>query len=158
MKNWLLTITIVACMLSCTKKDNTESLGVVSAEIAATPPVEKKFELETFDFPKDIQGCSCYFAANKADFEKEKYIFADDMGISTYIKIDGAVQKLKKTDDNMDPENFSKTIEDEKYLIKLNGKRLGNEEEILTFEGTMTVKDKTTGKETSSPIYGECGC
>ncbi len=158
MKKWCLTLTMLGFVFSCTKKENTENLGVIADISQSTQPAKKTLQLETFGFPSDIEGCSCYFAANKDDFEKEKYLFADDFSKQTYIKVNGELLKLKTTDDNMDPENFTKNIDDEKFKINITGKRIAEEQELFFFDGKMTITDKINGLVTTTPIYGECGC
>lgn len=158
MKKWCLTLTMLGFVLSCTKKENSENLGVIADISQSTQSAKKTLQLETFGFPSDIEGCSCYFAASKDDFEKEKYLFADDFSKQTYIKVNGELLKLKTTDDNMNPENFTKNIDDEKFKINITGKRIAEEQELFFFDGKMTITDKINGLVTTTPIYGECGC
>lgn len=114
--------------------------------------------VEVFPFPKEIKECSCYFAKNKADFENEKYIYADDAGKTAYMKLDGkriAMNLISSSDMEVD-EELTKEIENENYKISVKGKKIKNEE-VLLFEGTLTIT-KPDGSVTTMPIYGECGC
>ncbi|WP_439479727.1 hypothetical protein [Chryseobacterium aquaticum] len=114
--------------------------------------------VDVFPFPKEIKECSCYFAKNKADFENEKYIYADDAGKTAYMKLDGkriAMNLISSSDMEVD-EELTKEIENENYKISVKGKKIKNEE-VLLFEGTLTIT-KPDGSVTTMPIYGECGC
>ena len=114
--------------------------------------------VETFPFPKEIKECSCYFAKNKADFENEKYIYADDAGKTAYMKLDGkrlAMNLISSSDMEVD-EQLSKEIESGDYKISIQGKKIKGEEALL-FEGTIRI-EKPDGTVVTLPIYGECGC
>jgi hypothetical protein len=117
-----------------------------------------KISVENITFPKEIKECSCYFAKNKADFETEKYIYADDAGKTAYMKLDGkrlAMNLISSSDMEAD-ELLSKEIENDNYKISVKGKKIKGEEALL-FEGTITI-EKPDGTTITLPIYGECGC
>lgn len=117
-----------------------------------------KILVDTFPFPKEIKECSCYFAKNKADFENEKYIYADDAGKTAYMKLDGkrvAMNLISSSDMEVD-EELSKEIESGDYKISVQGKKIKGEEALL-FEGTIRI-EKPDGTVVTLPIYGECGC
>lgn len=117
-----------------------------------------KILVEHFPFPTEIKECSCYFAKSKADFEAEKYIYADDAGKTAYMKLDGkrlAMNLISSSDMEVD-EQLSKEIESDNYKISVKGKKIKGEEALL-FEGTLTI-EKPDGTIVTMPIYGECGC
>lgn len=117
-----------------------------------------KILVENFPFPTEIKECSCYFAKSKADFEAEKYIYADDAGKTAYMKLDGkrlAMNLISSSDMEVD-EQLSKEIESDNYKISVKGKKIKGEEALL-FEGTLTI-EKPDGTIVTMPIYGECGC
>lgn len=117
-----------------------------------------KILVDIFPFPKEIKECSCYFARNKADFEAEKYIYADDAGKTAYMKLDGqrlAMNLISSSDMEAD-EELTKEIENDNYKISVKGKKIKGEEALL-FEGTLTI-EKPDGTVETMPIYGECGC
>ncbi|MCJ8153795.1 hypothetical protein MKJ01_08520 [Chryseobacterium sp. SSA4.19] len=117
-----------------------------------------KISVENFPFPKEIKECSCYFAKNRADFEAEKYIYADDAGKTAYMKLDGKrlAMNLISSSDMESDEELSKEIENENYKISVKGKKIKGEEALL-FEGILTI-EKPDGTKITMPIYGECGC
>ena len=132
-------------------KVETDSMNVGTAENL------NQINLETFGFPAEVNGCSCYFSKNKEDFDQEKYIYIDDYGNNAYLKIDGKTVKIKMKEGDFDPDNFSKVIKNEEVSVTIQGKKVNELEEVMMFEGTMTVENKK-GEKTITPIYGECGC
>lgn len=150
-------------MMSC-KKENTVSENSAPTETMKVDSVSSNvhqtsddLNLQTFGFPPEVDGCSCYFSKNKEDFENEKYIYIDDYGKTAYLKMDNKLHKIAMKDDDFDPENFQKEIKNEDLSIKISGKKVKELEEVMMFEGTMEVTLKN-GKKSTVPIYGECGC
>jgi hypothetical protein len=154
-----------AFLLVACKKDKetvsnskaTDSLNIVQ-DSAKTTASTGKILVETIAFPKEIKECSCYFARNKADFEAEKYIYADDAGKTAYMKLDGKrlAMNLISSSDMESDEELSKEIEIDDYKISVKGKKIKGEEALL-FQGTLTI-EKPDGTVETIPIYGECGC
>ncbi|AYY83154.1 hypothetical protein EGX91_00435 [Chryseobacterium indologenes] len=134
-----------------------DSLNIVKDSAVAQSSSEKIL-IETIAFPKEIKECSCYFAKTKADFEAEKYIYADDAGKTAYMKLDGKrmVMNLISSSDMEVDEELTKEIESNDYKISVKGKKIKGEEALL-FEGTLTI-EKPDGSVVTTPIYGECGC
>ena len=151
-------------LVACKKEQQTvqnpksaDSVKVVQ-DTAKTETSSEAISVETFPFPKEIKECSCYFARNKADFENEKYIYADDAGKTAYMKLDGkrqAMNLISSSDMEVD-EQLNKEIESGDYKISVQGKKIKSEEALL-FEGTIRI-EKPDGTVVTLPIYGECGC
>ncbi|KPH12734.1 hypothetical protein [Chryseobacterium sp. ERMR1:04] len=134
-----------------------DSLNIIQDSAKANAS-SGKILVENFPFPKEIKECSCYFARNKADFEAEKYIYADDAGKTAYMKLDGkrlAMNLISSSDMEAD-EELSKEIEIDNYKISVKGKKIKGEEALL-FQGILTI-EKPDGTVETLPIYGECGC
>jgi len=151
-------------LVACKKEQQTVSYPKPSDSAQVVQDTVKaeassgKIAVETFAFPKEIKECSCYFAKNKADFEKEKYIYADDAGKTAYMKLDGkrqAMNLISSSDMEVD-EQLNKEIESGDYKISVQGKKIKGEEALL-FEGTIRI-EKPDGTVVTLPIYGECGC
>lgn len=162
----LMIIASLMMMFSCKKEEQiieskpltTDSLKVETDSMnVGTAETLNQINLETFGFPAEVNGCSCYFSKNKEDFDQEKYIYIDDYGNNAYLKIDGKTVKIKMKEGDFDPDNFSKVIKNEEISVTIQGKKVNELEEVMMFEGTMTVENKNGGK-TITPIYGECGC
>lgn len=160
-----LIILFTALVLIACKKDketvtnttSSDSLNMVQDSVTAET-TSGKILVEIFPFPKEIKECSCYFAKSKADFEAEKYIYADDAGKTAYMKLDGkrlAMNLLSSNDMEVD-EELSKEVENGDYKISVKGKKIKSEEALL-FEGTLTI-EKADGTTVTIPVYGECGC
>ena len=150
---------IISCKKENSVSDNstpTETMKVdsVSSTILQT---SDDLNLQTFGFPAEVDGCSCYFSKSKEDFENEKYIYIDDYGKTAYLKMNDQLQKISMKEDDFDPENFQKEIKNEDVSIKISGKKVKELEEVMMFEGSMEVTLKN-GKKSTVPIYGECGC
>ncbi|WP_284462310.1 hypothetical protein [Chryseobacterium sp.] len=160
-----LIILFSALLLVACKKDKETVSGSTPADStnivkdsAATNISSGKILIENISFPEEIKECSCYFARNKADFEAEKYIYADDAGKTAYMKLDGkrlAMNLISSSDMEVD-EELTKEIESNDYKISVKGKKIKGEEALL-FEGTLTI-EKPDGSVITTPIYGECGC
>ncbi len=114
-------------------------------------------DLQTFNLPAEVQGCSCYFAKNKEDFDNEKYVYADDYGNTAYIKIEDKIVKIPMEEGDFDPSDFSKTISNKDFTITISGRKLKELDETMTFQGELTL-EKKDGTKSVTPIYGECGC
>ncbi|WP_312819950.1 hypothetical protein [Kaistella carnis] len=159
-------VTSLLMLFSCQKEGKiSESVGAdtdsTSIEIDSTNVQAvgnfNQINLETFKFPAEVSGCSCYFAKTKEDFENEKYIYIDDYGNTAFLKIDGKDVKIPMKEGDFDPENFGKVIKNDDITVTIQGKKIKELEEVMMFEGTMTVENKK-GEKTVTPIYGECGC
>lgn len=151
-------------MLSGCNKENQVSENSAQKKIVKVQSNSEKaplfsddLKLQTFGFPPEVDGCSCYFAKSKEDFENEKYIYIDDYGKTAYLKIDDQLKTIHLKEDDFDPENFQKTIKNEDLSVKISGKKINELEEVMMFQGSMEVALKN-GKKSTVPIYGECGC
>lgn len=151
-------------LVACKKEKETVSDSApadslhIAKDSAALGHSSGSIVVGTLPFPKEIKECSCYFAKNKADFETEKYIYADDAGKTAYMMLDGkrlAMNLISSSDMEVD-EILTKEIENDDYKISVKGKKIKGEEALL-FEGTMTI-EKPDGTVFTTPIYGECGC
>ena len=147
--------TIVVKQENLTKTDTTIAVAPV-AEVLVTP---------MDGFPKDVQGCSCYFAQDKEMLKSEKFYYVDDYQQTAYVKVGDKIERFKITNDKMlkDPK-MQKDFENEKYIGKLVVEKIpsksheNKDNELWHYKGTLEVADKKTGKKTTIPIYGECGC
>lgn len=150
---------IISCKKENTVSENSTPTETIKVDSASSKILQTSddLNLQTFGFPPEVDGCSCYFSKNKEDFENEKYIYIDDYGKTAYIKMDNKLHKIAMKNDDFDPENFQKEIKNEDQSIKISGKKVKELEEVMMFKGTMEVKLKN-GKKSTVPIYGECGC
>ena len=155
----------VLVLQSCKKetvnaKENTTEYSAVAVQDKSSDsvPVNSSLHLEAFSMPAEVQGCSCYFADNKENFENENYVYADDYGNSAYLKIDGKMIKIPVDEGDFNPSAFSKNIQNKEYKVTLSGNKISDLDETMMFRGQMTVEILKSGDRISTPIYGECGC
>jgi hypothetical protein len=161
MKNlkYILVFSFLIAFYSCNKENSnetsasTDSLNQVTKDSTALI----SNDLQTFEIPEELQGCSCYFAKNQEDFKNGKYIYADDYGNTAYIKIDNKIVKIPMEEGDFDPSDFNKTISNDDYTITIKGKKVKEFGETTTFEGKLILKKKD-GSTSITTIYGECGC
>lgn len=165
-KIWLL---ILPLLITACKKDKdplpqtmTRDTLIVSQDSATqlsdSAAVATPLKLETFAFPSQVAGCSCYFAENKDQFLKGQYIFIDDYGNNAYIKVEGQPVEIKMEEGDFDPDNFDRVIENDDYRVSMKGTRIKSEKEVMMYTGKMTVENKVTKQKITTTIYGECGC
>ncbi len=150
---------IISCKKENTVSENSAPTDTMNVDSVSSKilPTSDDLNLQTFGFPPEVDGCSCYFSKSKEDFENEKYIYIDDYGKTAYLKMDNKLHKIAMKDDDFNPENFQKEIKNEDLSIKISGKKIKELEEVMMFEGKMEVTLKN-GKKSTVPFYGECGC
>ncbi|AYO57453.1 hypothetical protein CO230_04545 [Chryseobacterium sp. 6424] len=160
-----LIIASLTASVACSKESNeisgipADTLSVMLQDSIQTSDFTKDtLLLETFAIPPEVEGCSCYFAKDEQEFERQQFIYADDYGSSAYLKLDGKLVKIPMNEGDFDPSNFKKTIENAQYRVTMSGKQLSAQEELMIFEGQLTVENKSSGEKVTTPIFGECGC
>lgn len=168
MKKILFAAAAMLILTACKKEEPVSSVSVSDSTIVIQDTAKSKkvtdsaantsLKLGKFGFPPEVEGCSCYFAENKADFEKQHFIYVDDYGNNATIKIGTNTIKIPMEEGDFDPANFSKTVENGEYKIEMNGKKIDEGDETMLFQGTIKVTDLTNGQIFSSAVYGECGC
>lgn len=162
--NKLLLVFVAILIISC-KKDNNIT-NDKPAEVQQTSKMQSakndsvKLTLETFGFPQEVEGCSCYFAENRSEFVKQNYIYVDDFQKSAFIKINGEQIKAEYLKENevLPEKDLNLKAESDDYKITVKGIKVEKGEiETALYEGTITVETKD-GKKIESEFYGECGC
>ena len=121
---------------------------------------DKTLVISSFDtIPEEIQGCGCAFAADSLAYKSGRFIFADDIGDTAYMNINGKMVRLKGSKEtSADSTAVLAQYTADKIEVKLNvvhGRQIGEESTEET--GTITVKQED-GQTITKSIYGECGC
>ena len=115
-------------------------------------------------FPKEIEGCSCYFGKTQDDLSDEKLVYADDYGKFAIININGKKEKFTLSkNETVSEKTLHKEMKNEKYTVVLHAgiipdpsyQEEGNE--LWGYEGEMTITDKAGNTQTVK-LVGECGC
>lgn len=116
--------------------------------------------IDTFStFPPEIDGCSCYFSNDRAEFKKGKYIYTNDYAGTSFLKINGVMTRFTQTDFKViDKTTTVAKAKSDKYemTIKVVDDRQNGYETWLK-KGGITLTDKN-GKTITKTFYGECGC
>lgn len=152
----LLVITLTL-MFACRQKPKmviNDMPTITNSEQVAT------LKIDTFStFPPEIDGCSCYFSNNPLEFEEGKYIYANDFGDISFLKINGVLTKFKQTEfKKVSKSTIIAKFKSDSYEMTIevvDGKQSGEETTLKT--GTIKVTDKN-GKTITKNFYGECGC
>lgn len=123
----------------------------------------KSLELNSFGFPEDIQGCSCYFSKSNKMFEENEYFFVADYDSLAHIMVNNKLIDLKLKMSNREPNSFGDYDREEIYTndiysvtLKIVYKESSGYETWLN-EGTIKVNTKD-GQHYEHSIFGECGC
>lgn len=120
---------------------------------------EKETTLDRFkDFPEEIDGCVCYFSANKKDFIKGEYIYADTYHDHAYISINGKMMQFTlKSYTDVAEGYWVKVYENDNYEVTVDSEEVLQKDETWQQKGRISVKSRD-GKKIKETIYGECGC
>ena len=120
---------------------------------------EKEITINHFkDFPDEINGCACYFSADKDDFIKGSYIYADNYGDTAFISINGVMTKFMLTKQTDVTEGYwIKVYNNDEYEVTVDSEEVWQVNQTWLQKGRMTVRSKK-GATTTENIYGECGC
>ena len=116
------------------------------------------------EFPPEIDGCSCYFSKNEADFKKKKYIYVDNYKKIAFVKINGKLIKFErisqeKIENAFYKSNYKSLDKDQSYLLETNIKmEEQNGDETFFYIGMVKVSDKDGRTTLMQTFIGECGC
>lgn len=120
---------------------------------------EKELVIDRFtEFPDEIDGCACYYSANKKDFVNGSYIYADNHQDHAYISINGKMQLftlIKHTD--VAEGYWIKIYANNEYEVTVDSEELWQVDQTWLQKGNISIKTKD-GKKITETIYGECGC
>ena len=164
MKRIIFIAATLTFMTACKKEAPTTTVikerQTVAEPQRSAPSTNKKLVLETFEYPGEIAGCSCYFAADRQQFVKQNYIYADDYQKKAFLKLDGKLMEFKIDEkaQNIESKTMKTSFENKDYHVEISGKVVEEGEiETSLYKGTITVK-AADGRKTVQNFYGECGC
>ncbi len=108
----------------------------------------ENIELSSFtEIPEALIGCGCAFSLNEDDFKMNKFIYVDDLGTLSMIKIDNDTVMVDITPKSRSP--YSIVFEKDSVL----GKSYESEKVI----GKLTVR-KAGSLIFNETVVGTCGC
>ena len=126
----------------------------------AKSPDEQALTIDTFStFPREIDGCSCYFSNDSTEFNRHVYVYMNNYGKISFLKINGVLTKFTQSESKEVNETTTVTkakSEDYEMTIEVvDGIQNGEETWLKT--GTIKLTDKN-GNTVTKTFYGECGC
>ena len=149
---------LLSCSSKNERKQNERRLNstIKSIELSS----EQALKLDTFStFPKEIDGCSCYFSKDSIDFNKGNYIYMNNFAQTSFVKINGQLIRFtEKEHKKLDSIHFKVKFSAKNYKMTLEstiGRQNGDETFLET--GTINITDMK-GRTISNSFYGECGC
>lgn len=165
MKNSIILFTFSLLLISCKKEtpliDKPKEIPVLETETKSEKDtIKNTVKLETFGFPQEVEGCSCYFAENRAEFIKQNYIYVDDFQKNSFIKINGNQIKLEYLKENevLPEKDLNIKAKNKDYSVAVIGKKVEDGEiETALYEGKI-ILENSKGEKSEFDFYGECGC
>jgi len=148
----------------CNQHDSPTSVGVhpdsSHTVLVSMDSANKKQSIHIDKFSKspETDTCSCLYAVDSASFIKKEYIFAYDLSLTAYMKINDEMVKFKQTEFSTSGENTMTYFSSERYKMILetgNVREVGKEQTIQT--GSLRVMDNN-GNAEIIVFYGMCGC
>src|SRR5690606_33547700 len=102
----------MGCLEKAPKKENEAATN--STEDG--PAERQTVELTAFSgFPKEIEGCSCYFGLDSSAVLKEDFVFVSSYDSIAFIALNNKAVMLQLTESNRSKSEFGDTDHDEKY-------------------------------------------
>lgn len=147
-------------LVSCKKETETFAPKTENKQKPAKKATLKP-TLQTFAFPAEVEGCSCYFAENRQEFIKQNYIYVDDFQKNAFIKINSELMKIPLNEGKKGSpgKQLNISIKNDDYSVELKAVMIEEGEiETQLYKGTITVTNLETKQKIRLPVYGECGC
>jgi hypothetical protein len=138
---------IIFILISCNKKE----IKVESEKLA------QKITIDTFTFdciPDGMDGAGCYFN----DLEKNEYIFVNDFDKTSFMKINGKLEKfnLIKSDSLSDKKSIY-YYKNSNYDLEVTTKDSLQIDYNTILTGKLKLKSKDN-QIIEKKFIGECGC
>ncbi|MFM2000209.1 MAG: hypothetical protein RL204_2156 [Bacteroidota bacterium] len=141
-------------------QNEAHSMDTISVFPKEVPIVNEALSIDTFSaFPDEIDGCACYFSNNAEELAKHSYIYANNYGEISFLKINGVMMRFVQ----YDFQEISATSSIAKYrygnyelkVVANDGERNGDESWLKS--GTIELSNNK-GEKLIRSFYGECGC
>lgn len=159
---FLALLLLAGCKQNNTSSSNDTSIRTDSNAIQVTvDSIQKKqsIQIDRFSKAPETDTCSCLYAVDSASFTKKEYIFAYDLALTAYMKINDEMVTFKQTEFTNSGEKNSLTyFSSARYKMILesgNAREIGKEKTIQT--GSIRVMDNK-GNAEIIVFYGMCGC
>ena len=140
------------------KSQHIDSTHNVLVSVDSISNKKQDIHIDTFSKSPETDSCSCLFAIDSALNLSKQYIFAYDLSMIAYMKVNGVMTKFTQTEYTGAGENTLIYFNSAKYKLILesaDSKEIGKEKTIQT--GSIRVTDKE-GNAFITTFYGICGC
>lgn len=152
----LLNIVAITVLYSCGK--NSSDKTVNHADNSSIE--DQVMTIDTFStFPPEIDGCSCYFSNDSLEFNNGEYIYMNDYGETSFMKINGVLTKFTQTEFKViDSLNIKAKYKSDNYEMTIESQNsIQNGDETWLKSGTINLTNDK-GEIITKRFYGECGC
>jgi hypothetical protein len=124
------------------------------------PAVNEVLSIDTFSvFPEEIDGCACYFSNNSKELLTHKYIYANNFGEISFMKINGIMIRFIRYEfQELSSTSSIARYRYGNYELKVEENYSGqNGYETFIKTGTIELSINK-GEKLIRSFYGECGC
>lgn len=157
MRLFVLVFIVIVLLLGCADCSRTaKDESVISETVEHT----REILIDVLDtWPEEIDGCSCYYGRDKDEFSKKTFIYIDNFGDLSYMRIDGQLEKfhLTKADTLSSLEDLLEVWTNDDFEVTIEKRQIDQVDETWQYTGKLTVKSES-GILAEEKIYGECGC
>ena len=133
--------------------------SLIALELKA--PVLNPIQVDVLpDWPKEIEGCSCYFSTNQSAFEAGEYIIVDDyLGTLAVMQLNGQFTQINRITSGPEKseELLRRVWSGPGVEITLEVRQVSQLDETWQYSGLLILRSDT-GTIQKIPVYGECGC
>ena len=141
-----------------TDTSHSDSSHNVHITIDSISNKKQTLRIDTFSKSPETDSCSCLFSVDSALSTSKQYIFAYDLAVTAYMKINGVMTKFTQTEYTGAGENTLIYFSGGDYKMILesaNSKEVEKEKTVQT--GSIRVTDKEENAFITT-YYGVCGC
>lgn len=140
-----------------TATNGTDSINTVFVSMD-TISNKKTLRIDTFSKSPETDSCSCLFSVDSSLLISKHYIFAYDLAVTAFMKINGVMTKFTQTEYTSAGDNTLIYFSSGAYQMILeaaNSTEAGKEKTIQS--GSIRVTDKENNAFITT-YYGVCGC
>ena len=138
--------------------NNTKGDSIQNVLVSIDTAQKKTLHIDSFSQSPETDSCSCLFSVDSALYTSKQYIFAYDLSLTSFMKINGEMIKFNQTEYTGAGKNSLIYFSGGEYQLILesaNSQEAGKEKTIQT--GSIRVMDKQ-GNAFITTYYGICGC
>lgn len=155
-----LALGLQGCNWTPAPKDEAMAQDSISTTTAKAQETADDFLPHNFRYtPESWDGCLCEFSESEYGYNHGTFIYANNLQDSAIFYVDGKEVSLQVVQqDTKDEDVLSETASNADYEVRLEGKKTGQVDYQVIYEGTLTIKRLSDGQVYKSTLYGSCGC